>query len=204
VAKIDFKRELKELYAPGREPALVEVPELAFLMIDGEGDPNTADEYREAVEALFAVSYAAKFVVKRSPRGIDFGVMPLEGLWWVADMSEFTIEDKSGWSWTAMIMQPEPVTTEVVVAARGGAAKKKPLPALERLRFERFGEGRAAQVMHLGPYSAEGPTIARLHEFIAERGLEREGKHHEIYLKDPTRSAPENLRTVIRQPVANA
>jgi hypothetical protein len=200
--KTDFKRELRDLYAPGHEPSLIDVPELAFLMVDGHGDPNTAADYRAAVEALYAVAYAAKFAVKHAPDGIDFGVMPLEGLWWVPDMSKFAAYDKSDWSWTAMIMQPEPVTAEIVDAARHNGAAKKSLPALELLRFERFHESLAAQVMHLGPYADEGPTIARLHTFIAERGYAPTGKHHEIYLSDPTRSAPEKLRTVIRQPVA--
>lgn len=198
--KIDFKRELSELYAPTREPSVVDVPELAFLEVDGHGDPNTAAEYRAAVETLYAVAYAAKFAVKRSA-GVDFGVMPLEGLWWVSDMSTFTIEDKSDWSWTAMLMQPEPVTTEIVELARQKAASKKSLPALELLRYERLHEGLAAQVMHRGAYADEAPTIARLHQFIAEQGYVAAGKHHEIYLSDPTRTAPEKLKTVIRQPV---
>ncbi len=200
--KIDFKRELSELYAPGREPLLVNVPELAFLMVDGHGDPNTVAEYRAAVEALYAVTYVAKFIVKRAEGGIDFGVMPLEGLWWVEDMSRFTLEDKSDWSWIAMIMQPAPVTAEIVELALAKAAAKKSLPALGRLRFERFNEGLAAQVMHCGRYADEGPTIARLHEFIAAQGRTPAGKHHEIYLSDPNRTAPEKLKTVIRQPVA--
>jgi hypothetical protein len=122
--RIDYKRELLELYAPGAEPAIVDVPEPAFLMVDGHGDPNTAVEYREAVEALFAVSYATKFVVKRAPGAVDFAVMPLEGLWWVPDMSKFTMEDKPAWSWTAMIMQPDPVTAEGVEAATHKAASE--------------------------------------------------------------------------------
>jgi hypothetical protein len=201
--KIDFKRGLSELYSPGHEPSLVSVPELAFLMVDGRGDPNTAAEYRAAVEALYAVAYAAKFAVKRATDGIDFAVMPLEGLWWLDDMSTFTLADKSDWSWTAMIMQPEPVTAEVVELAVQKAAAKKSLPALELLRFERFHEGLVAQVMYRGPYAEEGPAIARLHEFIAERGYAPAGKHHEIYLSDPSRTAPEKLKTVIRQPVAS-
>lgn len=200
--KIDFRRELSELYAPAREPSLVTVPELAFLMVDGHGDPNAASGYREAVEALYAVAYAAKFAVKRSG-GIDFGVMPLEGLWWASDMSKFTSEDRSGWSWTAMIMQPPPVTTEIVELACRQAASKKSLPALELLRFELFNEGLAAQILHRGAYADEAPTIARLHQFIAEQGCALAGKHHEIYLNDPARTAPERLKTVIRQPVGS-
>ena len=200
--KVDFKRELGDLYAPAREASLVEVPELAFVMVDGHGDPNTSVAYRDAIQALYTVAYSAKFAVKREPDGIDFGVMPLEGLWWAADMTQFATVDKSEWSWTAMIMQPEPVTAEIVEAARQKAAAKKSLPALELLRFERFREGLAAQVMHIGPYADEGPTIAGLHAFIAEQEYAPAGKHHEIYLSDPTRSASEKLRTVIRQPIA--
>jgi hypothetical protein len=202
--KIDFKRELRELYAPGRKPVLVDVPGMAFVMIDGHGDPNTADSYRQAIEALYSVSYTVKFAVKRGPAAIDFRVMPLEGLWWAEDPTVFSTGDKSEWNWTAMIMQPEPVTAELVAEARHQAAAKKSLPALDLMRYERFAEGTAAQVMYVGPYKDEGPTIAALHAFIAEQGGTLTGKHHEIYLGDPRRSAPEKLKTVIRQPLARA
>jgi hypothetical protein len=196
--EVDFKRELRELYGAKRAPAMVDVPELGFLMVDGHGDPNTSQEYRDAVQALYAVAYAARFALKRAGV-IDYGVMPLEGLWWVPDMAQFSIEHKSAWDWTAMIMQPDELTDAVLAEAKAKAAKKS--PAVERLRLERFAEGRAAQILHLGPYAAEGPTIAALHAFIADQGYERAGKHHEIYLSDPRRSAPVKLRTVIRQPV---
>lgn len=203
MTKIDYKRELSELYRAGREPGIVDVPELAFLMIDGHGDPNTAAEYREAIEALYTIAYGAKFAVKRGPQAVDFGVMPLEGLWWTQDMSTFSTAKKSDWDWTTMIMQPEQVSRAVFEQARETAAAKKPeLAAIGRVRLERFAEGPAAQVMHVGPYSTEGPTIERLHAFIAEQGHERGGKHHEIYLSDPRRSAPEKLKTIIRQPIA--
>lgn len=198
-AKIDFKRELRECYTAKPAPAIVEVPELPFLMIDGHGDPNTCRDYREAVSALHSVSYAAKFALKRDDI-LDYSVMPLEGLWWVPDMSTFTTKDKSAWDWTMMIMQPDAVTLEVFEQAAVKVAKKS-LPALERVRLERFAEGPAAQVMHRGPYSTEGPTIAALHAFIAEQGRERAGKHHEIYLSDPRRSAPEKIKTILRQPL---
>jgi hypothetical protein len=200
--KIDFKRALSELYSPGSEPALVDVPDLAFLMVEGHGDPNTSVEYRAAVEALYAVSYTAKFAIKRTAGGIDFTVMPLEGLWWVPGTSKFPLEDKSGWHWTAMIMQPEPVTAAVIELAIQTTKVKKSPAAVELVRFERFREGLAAQVMYRGPYAQEGPTIARLHAFIAEQGCTPAGKHHEIYLSDPRRTAPEKLKTVIRQPIA--
>lgn len=203
--KLDFKRELKELYGPrAGPPSIVDVPELSFLMVDGTGDPNTSLDYKEAVEALFAVSYWVKFTVKRGAGGIDYGVMPLEGLWWVDDMSTFSLDDKSNWSWMAMIMQPDVVTEELVQRSIAEASKKKPLPAATRLRLDRFGEGRAAQVLHMGPYSAERPTIERLHAFIAEAGYRLRGKHHEIYLSDPSRAEPAKLKTIVRQPIAAA
>lgn len=200
VGKIDFRRELRGLYASPRKPTAVEVPELAFLMVDGHGDPNTSAQYRDAVSALFSVSYAARFALKRAGV-IDYGVMPLEGLWWVPDMATFSTEDKSEWDWTMMIMQPDEVTEAVLAEAKANAAAKRSLQALERLRLERFAEGLAAQVLHVGPYSAEGPTITALHEFISEQGRELAGKHHEIYLGDPARSAPDTLKTIIRQPM---
>ena len=200
--KIDYRRELGPLYKAGRNPELVDVPELPFLMVDGEGDPNTAAAYREAIEALYSVSYTLKFTLKRSSVGFDYAVMPLEGLWFSPDSESFTSGRKSAWHWTAMILQPELVTEEMVADAVEAAARKRALPAARKLRLERFCEGRAAQVMHVGPYSAEAPTIARLHEFIAEQGLSLAGKHHEIYLGDPRRAQPDKLRTIIRQPVA--
>ncbi|MCG3210278.1 MAG: hypothetical protein FOGNACKC_03909 [Anaerolineae bacterium] len=200
--KIDFKKELKNLYNPSAKTAtVIDVPPLNFLMIDGHGDPNTAPAYREAVEALFSLSYALKFMVKKE-LAVDYAVMPLEGLWWADDMSRFSVEDKSGWLWTAMIMQPEYIVADLVETARAQVARKKNLPALPRLRLETFHEGRAAQITHIGPYAAEAPTIAQLHQFIAAQGGQCAGKHHEIYLNDPGRTAPEKLKTVIRQPFA--
>jgi hypothetical protein len=201
VTKLDFKRVFKELYAPSKTPAMVDVPELTFLMIDGAGDPNTSQDYKDAVEALYAVSYGLKFAIKRSPDGFDYGVMPLEAQWWVDDMSTFSVTDKAAWQWTAMIMQPDEVTIEQFEDAVDKAVARKSLRAASKLRLERFREGRAAQVLHLGPYRDEGPTIDRLHAFIADQGNARAGKHHEIYLSDARRTAPERLKTVIRQPV---
>jgi hypothetical protein len=201
--KIDFKRELRELYLPRRQPVLVEVPELAFVMIDGRGDPSCAASYREAIEALYAVAYAAKFAVKRGASAIDFAVMPVESLWWTEGQAVFAQTSKSDWNWTAMIMQPEPVTAQIVTDAREQAAAKRSLPALDLLRYEHFVEGRTAQVLYVGPYRDEGPTIEALHAFIARQGLRPLGRHHEIYLSDPRRSAPAKLTTVLRQPVAD-
>ena len=199
--KVDFKRELREFYSAKRDATFVEVPELQFALVHGHGDPNEAPEYAEAVQALYSVSYTARFALKRAPDGFDYGVMPLEGLWWAKDMSAFTTGDKSSWDWTMMIMQPAQVTPEVFEDARATASRKKQLAAIEQVSLEPFSEGRSAQLLHLGPYATEGPTIERLHTFIADHGCEPVGKHHEIYLNDPSRTAPEKLRTIIRQPV---
>ncbi len=135
-------------------------------MIDGVGDPNTSPEYKAAVEALFTVSYTLKFMVKRGTVAVDFGVMPLEGLWWADDMTAFSAADKARWKWTMMILQPELISATMVEAALGDVKRKKNPAALERVRFESFTEGRYAQIMHLGAFSEEGPTVDRVHQFI--------------------------------------
>lgn len=199
--KLDLKKELKHLYQPSaREVSQVEVPGFRFLMIDGAGDPNTSPEFAAAVEALFAVSYAAKFMVKKGPQAIDYAVMPLEALWWADDMTAFAAGDKSKWQWTLMIMQPPCATDEVIAAASAEARRKKRLAAIARLRLETFAEGRCAQVLHIGPFADEGPTIQRLHDYI-EANSSLAGKHHEIYLSDIRRAVPEKWRTIVRQPM---
>ena len=199
--KIDYKKELKHLYKPSAKKAeIIEVPAMNFLMIDGEGDPNTAPAFTEAVEALYALSYTLKFRIKKGSIGIDYGVMPLEALWWTEDMATFSEEDKDAWSWTAMIMQPELITSEMVEEAIVQVQDKKNPAALPLVRFESFAEGTAAQILHVGPFSEEGPTIEKLHAFIEESGHRRDGKHHEIYLSDIRRAAPQNWKTIVRQP----
>jgi hypothetical protein len=197
----DIQQELQQLYRARQTPELLDVPELGFLMIDGHGDPNTSSRFQEAVQALYAVSYTLRFALKRAG-GSNYRVAPLEGLWWAEDMSRFTIEDKAAWDWTLMIRQPPEVTPQLMAETTADVAEKKHLQAARELRLERFAEGLAAQVLHLGPYAAEAPTIERLHVFIAEQGYARRGMHHEIYLGDPRRAAPERLKTIIRQPVS--
>lgn len=202
MAKIDLKKDLKHLYSPSaKEVSVVAVPPMNFLMIDGSGDPNTSQEYAEAIEALYALAYALKFKVKKSQVAIDYAVMPLEGLWWTDDPTQFSMSNKAIWKWTAMIMQPKYVTAELFGGALAEVKKKKDLTALNRVRFESYHEGLSAQIMHIGPYAAEGPTIAKLHGFIEENGYRLNGRHHEIYLSDPRKSAPEKLKTVLRQPI---
>lgn len=200
--KLDLKKELKHLYqTSAKEVVEVEVPTMNYLMVDGEGDPNTVSSFAEAVEALFTVSYTLKFMVKKGALATDYGVMPLEGLWWADDMSKFSIEDKSNWKWTVMIAQPPFITQAMLEAAIAEVKKKKNPAALSRLRFESFTEGKCAQILHIGPFSAEGPTIARLHKFIETNGGKLRGKHHEIYLSDIRKASPEKWKTIIRQPL---
>ena len=203
MATLDWKKDLKALYfSPQGKFTFVDVPPLNFLMLDGHGDPNTAPEYVDAVQALYTMAYTIKFALK--PKGVEFSVAPLEGLWWVPDMALFSDQDKGAWDWTMMIFQPDAVTPEVVEAARAEALKKKGLPALERVRLETYHEGLSVQTTYVGPWSDEGPTIAAMHRFAEEQGYALHGKHHEIYMGDPRRSAPEKLKTVIRQPVRKA
>jgi hypothetical protein len=198
--KIDLKKELKDLYNPSaKEVNVVDVPALNFLLINGEGAP-TSPQYREAVEALFSVAYTLKFTVKKS-KGIDYAVMPLEGLWWVDDMTNFSVDRKEEWKWIAMIMQPEYVTSDDVKVAIDQVKKKKNPSALPKVRFESFKEGPAAQIMYVGPFSAEGATITKIHSYIQNSGHKLSGKHHEIYLNNPATTAPEKLKTIIRQPM---
>jgi hypothetical protein len=194
----DLKKEQKDLYAPPREPSIVEVPPMRFLMIDGQGDPNDAD-FARAIETLYSVSYTLKFSLKA--QGADFKVMPLEALWWAGNPEAFLSRDMSEWHWTAMIHQPDVVNAAMLEEAKASVAKKKDLPELASLRLETLAEGRCVHMMHIGPYNAEAHNIERMHEFMRGHGLEFAGKHHEIYLSDPKRCAPENMKTVLRQPV---
>lgn len=205
-AREDLKQQRADLYRPSaKDVTVVEVPAMPFLMIDGAGNPNTSPEYQQAVASLYGVAYALKLLLKKE-QGVDYAVMPLEGLWWAPDMRAFSAEHKEGWLWTMMIAQPEEVTPALFERAREQVQREKPAlsPALVKVRLEAFQEGLAAQILHLGPYAAEGPTIAGLHAFIRARGYTFDGaqqKHHEIYLSDPRRTAPEKLKTVLRQPM---
>ncbi|HJL66321.1 MAG: GyrI-like domain-containing protein [Arenicellales bacterium] len=200
--KIDYKRELGPLYkASPKKPELIAVPDMNFLMVDGKGSPESPG-FSAAVEALFALAYALKFRVKKGGGEIDYGVMPLEGLWWADDYSVFITGDKKRWMWTVMIMQPDLIDQALVEEMTDEVAAKKNPEALSKVRFHSYTEGLAAQITHIGPFSEEGPTIEGLHDFIRESGHELNGKHHEIYLSDTRRAAPERWKTIIRQPVS--
>jgi len=202
MVKYDFKKEKKNLYYPSDKiVSVVDVPRMNFLMIDGEGDPNTSQEYKNAMETLFPVSFKAKFLSKKE-NNQDYVVMPLEGLWWVDDMDKFNIEDKGSWKWTAMIMQPEFVTKDLMRMAIEEVESKKNPVSLSKVKFEKFSERLSAQIMHLGSYgAAEAPTVEKIHDFIDKSGYKIRDKHHEIYISDIRRTKPEKLKTVIRQPI---
>jgi hypothetical protein len=202
VSKVDFKKELKELYSPPKKFVIVDVPEMQFLMIDGHGDPNVAQDYQDALEALYAVAYKIKFMSKKQ-LGKDYVVPPLEGLWWAEDMETFTTtRDKSQWDWTMMIMTPGWIDGGISTSALEAVRMGKNPAALEKMRLESYNEGLSVQIMHIGSYDEEGPILMNLHQdFLPENGYKENGKHHEIYVGDPRRVAPEKLKTVLRQPV---
>ena len=202
--KLDFKKTQKELYQPkAKEVVIVEVPEMQFLMIDGMGSPGDSKEYQEALATIYPVAFKTKFLSKA--KGKDYVVPPLEGLWWADDMNDFRSGNREKWKWTMMIMQPEWITKELIKEAIEITRKNKPelSELLTKLRIENYNEGKTAQIMHLGPFSEEGPTIDKVHNFIEKQNGKFDGfnqKHHEIYLSDPRRAKPENMKTVIRQP----
>jgi len=196
--KIDLKKQLRHLYAPSASEAqTVEVPKFNFIMVDGKGDPNS-QEFQDAVGVLYSLAFTLKFTIKKE-EAIDYPVMALEGLWW-SGAGGFDVADRTSWSWTAMIMQPQFVTSALFKRAVEEVRRKKEVKALGAARLEAFEEGLSAQIMHIGPYSAEPPTIQKLHAYIRDQGGTIRGRHHEIYLGDPRRAAPSKLKTIIRQP----
>jgi hypothetical protein len=198
--KVDLKKELVSYRARRGVFEIIDVPSLRYLMIDGHGDPNTK-AFEDALTTLYSVAYPLKFMSKKD-LDRDYVVMPLEALWWADDMAAFSDDrDKSRWDWTAMILTPDWITEEEFARAKAAASA----PAIDRLRLETLVEGTCVQVLHVGSFDAEGPVLSRLHqEFIPAHGLRMTGKHHEIYLSDPRRADPEKLRTILRQPVADA
>ncbi len=196
----DLRTAYPDLYRAAMTPARLTVPALTYLAVDGTGNPNSSPAYSAAVSTLYAVSYGVRAMVK-SVGGEVWTVMPLEGLWWADDPTAFTGYRREEWSWRMLIAQPPVVTAHMVADALASATRKDRAPAGELLRVEVLEEGAAVQVMHRGPYADEGPTIAALHEAVAGLGLALSGTHHEIYLTDPRRSAPEKMRTILRQPV---
>jgi hypothetical protein len=207
MSKIDLRKEHKSLYNTGvkaLQPHMVHAPPIQYLMVDGQGDPNTSEQFQQAVSALYPVAYGVKFACKE--QGRDFGVMPLEGLWWSDPPEAFASTAKADWFWTVMIMQPGFVTQAMVGDALNQAVEKGKIEAgvAAGLRLETLEEADAGQILHIGPYADEAPTIKTMHEFIETAGFRLRGKHHEIYMSDPRRVAPEKMKTIIRHPVEQA
>ena len=202
MASVDLKKTYREDYTAGDVPTVVDVPPRPYLMIDGSGDPNTGQAYADAVATLYPLAYGLRKAIKETT-GDAYTVMPLEGLWWVDDMTAFTIEDKSDWQWTSMICLPPLVNAAMAAEVIPAVTSKKELASGHLARVEEYGDGVSAQILHRGPYADEAPTIDRLHRFISDGGYRLSGKHHEIYLTDPRKSAPDKNRTIIRQPVSS-
>jgi hypothetical protein len=203
--KVDLKRTLESYRAASGRFDIVDVPEMRYLMIDGQGDPNTSPAFAGAVAALYPVAYKLKFASRRE-LGRDYVVPPLEALWWADDMAAFTAaRDKSQWDWTLLLLVPEWIEQALIADAVAAAGAKDPPSRLGDVRVEALAEGRCVQTLHLGSFDDEGPVLDRMHRrFIPESGLRLSGKHHEIYLSDFRRAAPEKLRTILRQPVEPA
>jgi|SRR5665648_87088 len=201
--KIDLKKTWKHLYQPSAKAPVIEaVPAANYLMLDGKGSPNTAPRFKAAIETLYPLSYALKFTIRKNT-GIDSAVMPLEGQYWgtPAGQHQFTEADKEKWYWTLMILQPEWVTRDLFESQREVVAKKKNPPLIDEIRFESFEEGTVTQILHVGSFDSEGPTAERMHAYAIDQGYHLCGKHHEIYLNDFNRTAPERLKTVLRHPI---
>jgi hypothetical protein len=198
----DFRKQLKPYFSAKSEPVLIRIPAIKYLYVEGKGDPAKGREFQQAISALYTLIYTLKFSLKRASRPREVPVMPLQALWWMAGGRKFsTRAPRSAWRWRAMLAVPGFVTPAMVEKARKEAFARKPLPTLKKLKLERWREGLCAQVLHVGPYAAEMPTIDRLHAFLKDKGYRPKGRHHEIYLSDPGRTAQRKLKTIIRQPV---
>lgn len=203
--KVDLKKELDSYSAKRGELRLVEVPAMQYLMVDGQGDPNTSQEFQDAIEALYPVAYKLKFASKQQ-LDKDYVVMPLEGLWWSDDMTTFTsARDKERWSWTLMILQPDWITYEMFEEAIQKVAEMKVPANLAKVRFEKLEEGLCVQTLHIGSFDDEATVLRRIHDsYIPQNGLRMTGRHHEIYLSDFRKVEASRLKTILRQPVSRA
>jgi hypothetical protein len=207
ISKLDLRKQFKEFYMPSaKEVVLVDVPEFLFIALDGTVGagvrPGDSEEFREAMGAMYGVAYSLKFMSKlRAEDPIDFTVMAVEGLWSTESGDKFDFDWREPSLYTLLMLQPDHITPEMFEQAVADTRAKRPGQALDRLRLERWREGPSVQIMHIGPYADEPATLDRMDAFAEEHGYEFHGRHHEIYIGDPTRSKPENLKTVLRHPV---
>lgn len=204
---LDFKKEYKSLFSPSaKEPEMVNVPAFKYIMVDGEGYPGTQESFGEKIAVLYGLAYTIRFALKKAVDDpLIFKVPPFSGLYCADDPEAFLDENrKHEWKWTLAMMLPDRVTDEVLEEARAELIKKKNPPYANDVYFKIYEEGLCAQIMHIGPYSEEEPTIKKLHDFFMEKGYTFNGRHNEIYIGDPRKSKPEKLKTIIRQPVKKA
>jgi hypothetical protein len=200
MTKLDFKKQYKQYYSATKNIEIVNVPSFLYLMADGEGDPNNSPLFQSATEALYSLAYTIKFTVKKKDAEKDYVVPPLEGLWWMGNVDGFKANSKDEWKWTLMIAQPDFINKVIFEYAQAEVLRKKKLNTAN-VRLVKYEEGKAVQLMHIGPYSDETENIQKMHSFMKENGYTFNGKHHEIYLSDPRKTAPEKLKTILRQPV---
>jgi hypothetical protein len=202
--KIDYKKEFPDLYNPSaKECTLITIPPMKYFMLDGKGDPNISQEFQDAMPVLYGASFTLKMkeIKKKTPTN-DYVVPPLEGLWYMPNMSEWSMDAKSKWLWTLMIRIPDFAMEDQLKRTVDALKQKLDLVSLPKLRIETYNEGLCVQIMHIGPYDAEPPTIAKMHKFAKDNGYKLDGKHHEIYLGDPRKGNPEKVKTVLRQPIS--
>jgi hypothetical protein len=197
---IDHKKEYKAFYLPPAKPTILSVPAFPYLKIDGKGNPNTSPDFQTNTNLLYTLSYTLRFAVKKSIN-IAYTVMPLEGLWWAEDMGSYLKADKDQWQWTLMIMQPLFITEEMVAEGKAEVIRKKKLAEVNQVRFEPYEAGTCVTMLHVGSYDDERPNIQWMHDYAREQGYELTGLHQEIYLSDPRKTAPEKMKTVLRQPI---
>ena len=200
---IDFRKE--QSYKAVPTPAIVEIPDMLFVMVDGTGAPENNPQFVRAMETLYGIVYTVKFWDKKfdaPPNYAKFSLTPLEALWWMQDGSMFDATKIGNWAWTVMIRLPDFVTPAYFQEVVNELTERKQKDIYKDARLEKFHEGTCAQLMHIGPYDQETANIKKLHAFARESGYKLVGKHHELYFSDPRRTAPEKLKTIIRQPVA--
>lgn len=196
--KLDFKKAYKSYYSAKQTPELLTFEPIPYLMISGKGEPG-GSEFQQATEALFPLAYGIKKICKL--QGKDFGVPSLEGLWWTEGNKPATEVPRSEWHWKLMIRMPDFADKEMFKTALAEVMKKKKNPLLNNVSFEKLNEGKCVQILHIGAYSDEQPTIDLMYDFMKKQNLKHNGLHHEIYLSDPRKTKPELLKTIIRQPV---
>ncbi|MHA1473909.1 MAG: GyrI-like domain-containing protein [Promethearchaeota archaeon] len=201
--KLDYKKEFPDLYKPSlKEPVIIKIPKMMFFMIDGTGDPNTSEDYKEIVQLLYNISYTLKMkVIKKETPSKDYVVPPLEGLWYMPKMEEWSMDEKDKWEWTMMIRIPDFIKDSQIKKALKILKETKNPKSFSKIRYEQYDEGTCVQIMYLGPYDEEPPTIKEIHQFAEKNGYNLNGHHHEIYLSDPRRVEPERLKTILRQPI---